>query len=269
MRAKLTVLIPCKNEADNLPACIASLQGIADELLIADSGSTDGTLEIAKACGATRIIEREFINSGDFKNWAIPQAAHEWVFILDADERLTPELVAEIRRILSAPRLFDGYAVRRRNHFMGHRLNHTSWARDRVTRLIHRDRCGYQLHTDHSEIELPRHRVGQLRQLLIHYTCWEYESYLRKMIRYAEQQADLWHKQGRRPSLWKTMANGPLRFLRSYVVELGFLDGWAGLQVSVLTGFYSFLKQAWLWQKCAARNREELDRHAQEVYSGT
>ena len=269
MQAKLSVLIPCKNEVENLPACIASLRGVGDEILIADSGSTDGTLEIAKACGATRIIEREFINSGDFKNWAIPQAAHEWVLVLDADERLTPDLAEEIRQVLAAPPLFDGYALKRRNHFMGHRLNHTSWARDKVTRLIRRDRCRYQLHTDHSEIDLPPHRVKTLTHPLIHYTCWDYDVYLQKMIRYTDQQAELWYQQGRRPSLWKTMANGPLRFFRSYILELGFLDGWAGLQVSVLTGFYSFLKQARLWHKCAGRNRAELDQQAQEAFSGT
>src|SRR3954454_22950201 len=96
MAKKLTVIIPCKDERETIAACIASAQQIADEVLLADSGSTDGTLEIARGLGC-RIIEREYGTSGEFKNWAIPQAAHEWVFILDADERITLKLAAEIR----------------------------------------------------------------------------------------------------------------------------------------------------------------------------
>src|SRR5215212_1786598 len=116
MSTKLTVIIPCKNERDNIAACVASAQQVADKVIVADSGSTDGTLEIARGLGC-RIIEREYGTSGDFKNWAIPQAVHEWVFILDADERITPELAAEIRHELADPR-HGGFWVYRRNHFM-------------------------------------------------------------------------------------------------------------------------------------------------------
>src|SRR5689334_1422144 len=117
MTAKLTVIIPCKDERENIAACIASARQVADEVLVADSGSADGTLEIARGSGC-RIISREYGTSGDFKNWAIPQAAHEWVFILDADERITSELADEIRQTLDDPK-HDGYWVRRLNHFMG------------------------------------------------------------------------------------------------------------------------------------------------------
>jgi glycosyltransferase involved in cell wall biosynthesis len=88
MRAKLTVLVPCKNERRNIGPCIASFRDLADEILIADSGSTDATLDIVRSMGRCRIIEREYRTSGDFKNWAIPQAANPWVLILDADERV-------------------------------------------------------------------------------------------------------------------------------------------------------------------------------------
>ena len=96
MKLPLTVLIPCKNERMNIRSCIESCYGIADEILVADSGSTDETLEIAREFDKVRIIEREYITSGDFKNWAIPQATHEWVLIIDADERVTRELANEI-----------------------------------------------------------------------------------------------------------------------------------------------------------------------------
>src|SRR6476660_8456128 len=125
MSSQLTVIIPCKNERENIATCIAGARLIADEVLVADSGSTDGTLEIARSLGC-RIIEREYGTSGDFKNWAIPQAANEWVLILDADERITPELAKEIRDTLVEPR-HDGYWVYRLNHFMGHPIRHGPW----------------------------------------------------------------------------------------------------------------------------------------------
>src|SRR5712675_3506632 len=109
MSSKLSVIIPCKNERKNIRACVTSARQVADEVLVADSGSTDGTLEIARGLGC-RIIEREYGTSGDFKNWATPQAAHEWVFILDADERITPELAEEIRHSVADPK-HDGYWV--------------------------------------------------------------------------------------------------------------------------------------------------------------
>src|SRR5215471_19505868 len=99
MPKPLTVIIPCKNEREQLAACIRSVQGIATEVLLADSGSTDGSMDIARRMGC-RVVEREYRTSGDFKNWAIPQAASPWVLILDADERVTPDLAAEIVRVL-------------------------------------------------------------------------------------------------------------------------------------------------------------------------
>ncbi len=100
MAEQLTVIIPCKDEALNIRGCIDSALKVADELLIADSGSSDETLQIARSMGAVRIVQREYVNSGDFKNWAIPQASHPWVLILDADERIPDQLAAEIRAIL-------------------------------------------------------------------------------------------------------------------------------------------------------------------------
>jgi glycosyltransferase involved in cell wall biosynthesis len=259
MSERLTVIIPCKNEAANIRACVDSIGNLADEILIADSGSTDATVQIVRELDRCRLIEREFVNSGDFKNWAIPQATHPWIFVLDADERFTPELAREIRQLLTTEIRYDGFWVYRINHFMGHRLQHTSWSRDRVIRLFHRDRGRYRLHTDHAEVNLPLERVGQLHQKLIHYTCWDYDTYLLKMLRYTEQQAELWYRQGRRPSLVQLIANGPLRFLRCYVLHGGFMDGRVGFQVAALTGFYSFLKQARLWQKCSGRTPQQLE----------
>ena len=100
MTTALTAIIPCKDEADNIEDCVLALRPLAAEILVADSGSTDGTISLARSLGC-RVIEREYVHSGDFKNWAIPQASHEWVLLVDADERVTAELAPEIAALMS------------------------------------------------------------------------------------------------------------------------------------------------------------------------
>src|SRR5205814_4239818 len=141
MSAQLTVLIPCKDEQLNIRACIESARLIADEVLVADSGSTDYTMDIVRQIGGCRLIEREFIDYANFKNWAIPQALYEWVLIVDADERVTPELAREIQgQLAHVPDSIDGFWVRRRNFFQGHEIKRSGWGSSKVFRLIRRDR---------------------------------------------------------------------------------------------------------------------------------
>jgi FkbM family methyltransferase len=227
-------------------------------VLVADSGSTDGTLEIAQSLGCG-IIAREYRTSGDFKNWAIPHATHEWVFILDADERITAELANEIRDRLIDPQR-DGYWVYRLNHFMGHRILHGPWRNDRCLRLFRRDVGRYVGPTDHAEVEIGSGSVGKLRERLVHYTCTSYSQYLPKLSRYADVQARVWKEAGRRPGLGQLLFRFPSRFLHGYVLRLGFLDGLAGLQVCGLVAYLSWLKQAYLRQMQCGRGTQELDR---------
>jgi glycosyltransferase involved in cell wall biosynthesis len=251
MAAKLTVLIPCKDERRNIRPCIESVQAIADEVLIADSGSTDGTLDIVNEIGGCRVIEREFVNFADFKNWAIPQAKHPWVLLVEADERVTPELAKEVRRVLDlAPRDKDGYWIDRANHFLGHRIRHCGWNSDAVIRLFRRE-CRYRtggINIEHTEVELPPARVGRLKHPLMHYTTWSTDHYLKKNIRYAHSGALHFQERGRRPGALAMLTRAPLRFLQLYFLRLGFLDGMPGFQVCMHTAYYSFLKQAKYWE---------------------
>lgn len=246
MFQRLTVIIPCKNERGHLAACIASAKTVAADVLVADSGSTDGSLEIARALGC-RVIEREYRTSGDFKNWAIPQAVNEWVLILDADERVTQELAAEITRVLENPQ-YDGYRVRRLNHFLGHPVRFGPWRNDSCLRLFRRDLGRYVGPTDHAEVHIKSGRVGWLGKRLVHFTCTSYDQYLPKLQRYAAVQAEVWNRQGRRASRLQMHFRAPLRFLQCFFLRLGFLDGLAGLQVCALIAHLSYLKHAWLWQ---------------------
>jgi glycosyltransferase involved in cell wall biosynthesis len=247
VKLPLTVIIPCKNEARNLRACIQSFYNIADEILIADSGSTDETLEIAEEFGKTRIIEREYITSGDFKNWAIPQAKHEWVLIVDADERIKPSLAEEITLELSRGPSADGYWIARENHFMGHRLRFGDARSDKVLRLFHRDRGRYAGPSDHGEVHISTGRVGKLREKMQHFSVWDYDQLFDKNHRYTTLQAQQWSEQGRDTSYFKLLVRPMWRFFREYILQGSILDGKAGIQTAWIAAFYSFNKQARLW----------------------
>jgi glycosyltransferase involved in cell wall biosynthesis len=250
MTDKLTVLIPCRNERKNIRACIASAQGLADEILIADSLSTDDTLDIVRSIGGCRIIEREFIGYADFKNWAIPQASHPWVLIVDADERITPELAAEIRGILaSTPEHLDGYWIGRDNYFMGHRIRHCGWNTDDVFRLIRRDVCRYRQVRVHEEIDVQPTRAGRTQAKLTHFTYWSYDQFFAKHVKYTKLGAEDSWERGKRAGFYSLALRPLMRFLLLYFGRLGFLDGQAGLQVCMLTAFFNtFVKQARLWE---------------------
>jgi glycosyltransferase involved in cell wall biosynthesis len=247
--AKLTVLIPCKDERRNIRACIESVQGIADEVLIADSGSTDGTLDIVRQIGGCRIIEREYVNSANFKNWAIPQARHEWILLVDADERVTPELASEVQTLLKSPPADkDGFWIARANHYLGYRIKHCGWNSDDVIRLFRRDESKYKSRWVHSEVDLPASRVGKLRSAFLHYTTWDSDQYLYKLNRYAGWGALNLQDAHKRPSFFAMVTRAPLRFVQLYFLRLGFLDGVAGFQICMHTAYYAFLKQAKLWE---------------------
>jgi glycosyltransferase involved in cell wall biosynthesis len=266
MTTKLTALIPCKNELANIRACIDSVRPIADEILIADSGSTDGTLATVRAMPECRIIEREYINSANFKNWAIPQARHPWVLIVDADERVTSELAAEIRGVLVAPPAdIDGYLMNRKNHFLGYHIAHCGWSSDNVLRLFRRDVGRYHNRWVHADVNIPRHRVRRLKNRLLHYTATSSEQHWGKLNRYATWGALNYRDKGRRTNFPSMVLHPILRFIQLYVFRLGFLDGIPGLQVCAHTSFYVFLKHARLWELQQQAKRGSVAANAPEA----
>ena len=250
MTARLTVLIPCKNEQDNIRPCIESARLVADEILVADSLSTDLTLRVVADAGGCRVIEREFISYSDFKNWAIPQAAHEWVLVLDADERVTPELAEEIRQQLATVSdQIDGFWIRRRNFYLGHEIKHSGCDTSSLFRLLRRDVCRYQHCRVHEEIEVRPGRDAALSQPLLHYTYWTLDQYFEKQVKYTRLKAlDRWDE-GQRVTAMGMLCTPFLRFIQLYVFRLGFLDGLPGLQMCMLQAFFvSFVKRARLWE---------------------
>lgn len=264
---KLTVLIPCKDERQNIAECIASARLVADEILVADSGSTDGTLEIVRSVRGCRLIEREFIDYASFKNWAIPQAKHDWVLVLDADERVTPELAGEIHLLLVLDPPCDAYRLARVNLFLGQEIKHCGWNTATLTRLFRKSVCRYRPARVHEDVEVDSGNIGSLKRKLLHYTARDLESFVAKQVRYSRLAAADALDRGRRPSYAATLLHAPLRFLQLFVLRAGFRDGFAGLVLCLLMAFYAFLKDANLWalaksQDCAEATAEPPTRRA-------
>lgn len=173
--------------------------------------------------------------------------------IVDADERVTAELAAEINSLLHTTPPCDGYHIYRANYFLGHRVRHGGWGRDKVLRLFRRDLGCYQGESDHAEVSVIGDNVGHLCGRLEHFTYWTFDQYFTKLHRYTQQSADNRHAAGKRASYLRMLLSGPLRFLHCYILRLGFLDGMVGLEVCTLTGLSSFIKQVRLWELEHAR----------------
>ena len=246
---KITAIIPTFNEEKHIQEAIRSVAW-ADEVLVVDSLSTDRTVDLARAAGA-RVIQREYGYSASQKNWAIPQASHPWIFLLDADERCTPELAAEVKALLARGSTHDAYWIHRVNHFMGKRINYSGWQSDKVVRLFKRDTCRYQDLKVHAEIE-SQGSISKLKHKLLHYTYTDLANYLKKADRYttwgAIDRFEKFQKTGRRIG-WAYLLFRPLgRFLRHYIWRLGMLDGTHGLVVSLLSAHNIFVRAVKIWR---------------------
>jgi glycosyltransferase involved in cell wall biosynthesis len=242
---KLTALIPCYNEAGNIEDCLRSVS-FADEVLVVDSFSTDGTPDLARGL-CTRLLQHEYVNSATQKNWAIPLAAHEWVLVVDADEQVTPELRAEITELLAGEPECDGYRIYRRNHFFGHPIRYCGWQSDDVLRLFKRDGCRYLDREVHADVMVDSGKVGVLSGRLLHFTYRSMDQYLEKFGRYTTWAAGDLRTQGKRATVFRLLVRPAWRFFRQFVLRGGFLDGRPGLVLCGLSAMSVFTKYAKLW----------------------
>ena len=229
---KLTVIIPTYNEAHNLIELLPLLSW-SDEIIVVDSYSNDNTIEIAKKFNA-KILEREYINSANQKNWAIPQAKNEWIFLVDADERPTKALMEEIQELLRKPDLSNNpvaYWIKRDNFFQGKQIRFSGWQNDAVIRLFKRDCCRYQEKEVHAEI-LTDGLVGKLKGRFQHKTYKDMNHFLGKMDRYAAWSALDHDKKTGKITLYHLYLKPAFRFFKHYIWQLGFLDGKIGWIIS-------------------------------------
>jgi len=240
----LSAVIITYNAAADLDDCLQSLDFVQD-ILVVDSGSNDDTVEIAERHGA-RIIQQEWLGFGPQKQFAIEQASHDWVLCIDADERISSELQASIRKTLEAPHC-QVYRMRRCNRFLGRYLRHGEGYPDWNIRLFNRHHAAWAQVPVHEHI-LTRHPVGSLQGDLLHHSQDTLASYLEKQNRYTTLQAEQLFESGKRVGVLKIIASPLVRFIRFYIVRLGFLDGIAGFTHIAIGSFFGMMKYA----KCYA-----------------
>jgi glycosyltransferase involved in cell wall biosynthesis len=245
-RQKVTAIIPAGNEAHQIREAIASVSW-ADEILVAvDAASTDGTAEAAAREGSkVRVLVHEYVYSAAQKNWAIPQASHDWVFLLDADERVPPVLAGEVKDLLNRGPEHDAYWIYRDNVLLGRRMRFGGQRSDSVIRLF-RKKCRYQDREVHAEIE-GYASCGTLKGRIGHDTFRSWEHYLRKLDRYTTWGARQDHRDGKGAGFVNVALRPVHRFFKQYLFRLGFLDGIPGAVSAYLGAYGVFLKYAKLW----------------------
>ncbi|AOU97050.1 benzoate transporter [Acidihalobacter yilgarnensis] len=237
-RELVSAVIITQNEAARIGACLDCLD-FADEILIVDAGSTDGTLAIAEGRGI-RVIHHDWAGFGPQKRFAVEQAAHDWVLCVDADERVTDALRASIEDVLAAPQAMV-CRIARRNRFMGRWLRHGEGYPDHVIRLFHRGHAEWSDDPVHETV-LTDDPVITLVGDLLHESETGVCDYAAKQVRYARLQGDRLRAAGARSSWPRALLSPITRFIKFYLIRLGFLDGLPGLAHILLGCFASFLK---------------------------
>ncbi|MCC6194994.1 MAG: glycosyltransferase family 2 protein [Burkholderiales bacterium] len=235
----LSLVVITRDAARELEECLASAP-FAAEAVVVDSGSRDDTVGVAQRAGA-RVVAHAWTGYGPQKNFAVAQARHDWVLCLDADERVSPELAAAIRGAFARAPGVAGFAIARRNRFLGRWLAHGEGYPDWNVRLFDRRRARWSEAPVHEKV-VADGPVERLRGDLLHFSAESIEGYIAKQNVYTTLQAEAMHAAGETASGWR-LASSPLaRFFRFYVVKAGFLDGAAGFAHVAIGAFASFLK---------------------------
>ncbi len=256
-RRKVSVIITTFNEEVNIADCIESVQW-ADEVLVVDSFSSDRTVEIAGQY-PVQVLQRQYFGSAAQKNWSIDRVAHDWVFILDADERVTEPLATEMLELLLEEPKALGYSVRRRNIVFDREIKHSGWSTDTVIRLFHREHGRYPNRRVHADLDVPG-TVPILKHALLHYTYRSLGQYIEKLMNYAEWGAAQAFREGRKAGFVELGIRPLYRFIRTYFLQLGILDGLHGLVVCGLQAYGTFLKYVTLWDyRVRERKGEKVD----------
>ena len=240
----LSVTIITLNEAAHIEACLASVAW-ADEILVVDCHSVDGTADLARAKGA-RVIVRDWPGYSEQKNFAAEQASHDWILSVDADERVTPELADEIRATLRNAPTQAGFRIPRVAFHLGRWIRTTDWYPDFQLRLYDRRRARWKPRKVHESVE-PSGPVGRLHHELQHYAYRDVAHHLETIDRYTTLAAEEMYARGRRATPFDLVLHPPAAFLRNYVLKRGIADGRTGFLISKLNARYVFLKFSKLW----------------------
>ncbi len=242
----LSVVIITLNAAPHIKKCLESVKW-ADEIVVLDSGSTDGTLEICREY-TSGVHQTDWPGFGRQKNRAIDCATKDWILVLDADEWLSEALQVEIRAVIKTETDKAAYRIRRQSTFMGQCIQHGDWGKDWIVRLFQRGQARFTEALVHENLTT-HGKVGDLRASMQHDTVTTLESALRKMNEYSTLGAQQMLAQGRQGGFVTAWTHGAWSFFRCYVINRGFLDGKAGYLVALLTAqasFYKYMKNVYL-----------------------
>lgn len=249
-QATLSVIIITLNEADHIEACLESVS-FADEIVVVDSGSTDGTREMAQARGARVELTEDWPGFGKQKNRALDLATCDWVLSIDADERVTPELAAEIQAVLQSVNgqvSASAYRIARLSNFGGRWIRHSGWWPDRVLRLFKRGTARFKDVPVHESVVTDQ-PVAVLKGHFLHYPYDTLEQYISKINHYSSEAAAMMHARGKRTSVLGAFGHASWTFIRIYLMRRGFLDGREGFILAVMGAsgsFYRYIKLLFL-----------------------
>ncbi len=232
--------IIARDEVDRLAEAIRSVQGLASEVVVLDSGSTDGTPDLARSLGA-RVIETDWPGHVEQKNRALDACTHDWVLSIDADERVSDELAASIRRAIAHQPKLLGFACSRLSWWQGAPIRHGTWYPDRRVRLVRKDGARWVGRNPHDRLEV-QGSVGRLTGDLLHHPYRDLSEHLAVIDRYTAIAADALAAEGVRAHWWDVVFRPPLHIVKAVLLRAGFRDGVRGLMLAGLGGTYVLLK---------------------------
>lgn len=246
MPKPLSVTIITRDEAHNIARCLESVRW-ADEIVVVDSGSTDGTIEICRSFPC-RLIQTEWRGFGPTKRFAVEQAAHDWILSVDADEVITDALARAIRALLDAPPQAAAYRITRRSYYLGNPIRFSGWQRDCPVRLFDRRRGNFGDEIVHESVHVEGKVASLEGGLLLHYPYPSLATHLAKMERYSHLAAVQLHERGRSSTISEALLRAGAKFAKMYVLRGGFLDGKAGFVLASNSAYGVFLKYLRLWE---------------------
>lgn len=243
----LSVILITRNEESNLDDCLASLEGVAQQIVVVDSNSTDRTLEIAQNYGALMAYPTDWPGFGPQKNRALDLATGDWVLSLDADERLTPALKSEILMAMNHSAHVDCFAIPRLSWYCGRFIRHSGWSPDYVERLFKRGTARFSDDLVHERL-IPNGTVAKLKNPMLHYSFMNYAQVLDKLNRYSSASAEQAFAKGKKSSPAKAVLHGMWAFIRTYILQAGFLDGPQGFALAISNAHGTYYRYMKLWQ---------------------
>ncbi|MFY7790985.1 MAG: glycosyltransferase family 2 protein [Polynucleobacter sp.] len=242
----LSAILITRNEEANLEDCLASLDGLADQIVVVDTQSTDRTLAIAQKYGALVDTPADWPGFGPQKNRALDLATGDWVLSLDADERLTAELRMEIKGVLEKPQA-NCYAIPRLSWYCGRFMRHSGWTPDYVDRLFKRGSARFSNDLVHERL-IPHDSVMKLKNQMLHYSFMNQAQVQEKMQRYSTASAQQAFAKGKTASPLKAILHGTWSFIRTYVIRAGFLDGPQGFSLACSNAQGTYHRYMKLWR---------------------